>query len=899
GQQVHLILQDQMRNNRYVRDVVSVSVTSPAVQDNETVSLQETGVDTGVFRGTVALSTSASTPNDGVLEAPSGVTINASLIAADGVTSATDQAQIVEGVLLLLDAAGNPVTTLLESERVRVRLISPATPGFSVSVQVTAALSSDSETLVLVSDGAGSFNGELPSALSWGYFLVENGWLSIGNVEGPPYQGDTVTVTWSGGGGAPLAASAGFVPSRLSFLDDQGRTTTSYPAGSEVHVRLERRNDTSPLYESFPAVLANPTTGEEESLSLLETAGDSGVFIGSMYLSGLTTLFDGELGAQPGEQIEARSSGSTQTAAVVGVALTFLDEHGEPTGEVVESSPARVRLFSLADNLDGAIVESAVIELGALGSFDTESLTLTETGPDTGLFEGSILLEMGSYGNPDGKLQTENSGPPAYRGDVVTARYGAFEATARTIGARIEFLDAFGRPTDSLTGGVPVQLRIFDPFQTLYGNSFTVSLWSSKNDEEPVTMQETSPTSAVFLGSIPSSLTAWAGPDGLIAVAPGGIVEVRHATSFNPFPLTRQATIRGSSLVFVDAAGQPAEVYLESTQARLRLVSALDNASPGSVDTVSVQLTAELSSDAETLTLTETGPDTGVFTGAIPLRLTWGYGPPGNGLLETTESTSNPPGVHRFDVLHASFTGVSGETTMAEIGLTGSRTWFGNAAGSEVLSYAVGSSAYIWVEDQNWNIPGQWNQVQVVVQSPATGDQEYLTLQETTRDSGIFVKVLPLTAAPPQMGNGVLSVVPGGQIEASHGDSFGATASSAVANVVGSALEFIDGSGAVVAELVEGGTARVRLLNLSGNQNAGVAETVTVTLESLQSGDTESLVLNETGADTSLFEGSLAMAYGPGGSGNGTLETLTGDAPEYLADAVTARHGSVSATVPV
>ncbi|HBL28795.1 MAG TPA: hypothetical protein DD490_18325, partial [Acidobacteria bacterium] len=158
--------------------------------------------------------------------------------------------------------------------------------------------------------------------------------------------------------------------------------------------------------------------------------------------------------------------------------------------------------------------------------------------------------------------------------------------------------------------------------------------------------------------------------------------------------------------------------------------------------------------------------------------------------------------------------------------------------------------------DQNWNDPQQLNQVQALVQS-STGDAESLTLLETEPASGIFALPLPLRDSPPQPGDGTLSVVPGGQITASHGDSYGATDSSAVADVAASALSFLNLQGQEVTAYSLRSTVRLRVTDVYRNFAPGQVESFTVSLGSLASGDVESVLVTETGADTGLFEGSL------------------------------------------
>ena len=98
----------------------------------------------------------------------------------------------------------------------------------------------------------------------------------------------------------------------------------------------------------------------------------------------------------------------------------------------------------------------------------------------------------------------------------------------------------------------------------------------------------------------------------------------------------------------MDAAGNLASVYLEGSRVYVRVVDHQASYGPG-VDFTSVMLTAELSGDSESLTLIETGGNTGVFEGSIVLRRQAPQ--PNNGFLESSE-TNDPP--HEFDTLTAS-----------------------------------------------------------------------------------------------------------------------------------------------------------------------------------------------------------------------------------------------------
>src|SRR6185436_2730297 len=176
-----------------------------------------------------------------------------------------------------------------------------------------------------------------------------------------------------------------------------------------------------------------------------------------------------------------------------------------------------------------------------------------------------------------------------------------------------------------------------------------------------------------------------------------------------------------------------------------------------------------------------------------------------------------------------------------------------------------------------------------------TGDQEYVDLLETSRASGIFVKAIELTTGAPGA-DGKLSVSPSDQIEAVHQDYQGLTSSSAIADIVGGSVVFFDEAGEPTEELLEADEARVRLFSVLNNTSPSTVDTAYITVQA-RSGDQESMTLTETGADTSVFEGSIPMAVAPWSSGNMVLETSNSGFPEFLPDEVTARYSpSVQAT---
>jgi Bacterial Ig domain/Concanavalin A-like lectin/glucanases superfamily len=242
----------------------------------------------------------------------------------------------------------------------------------------------------------------------------------------------------------------------------------------------------------------------------------------------------------------------------------------------------------------------------------------------------------------------------------------------------------------------------------------------------------------------------------------------------------------------VDRDGRPAELYLESTRAYLRVEDHFSG-SPENLDTVQATLQADLSGDQESVTLQETGPDTGLFEGSVELRP--GPGQPGDQILQT--DVAGPP--YRFDTVRASVANRFGRADDA-VEMIGSLTSFVDATGNEVAAYAAGAAVRLRVEDHNFDDPGRIDKVAVTLRSLTTGDTEELTLLEIAQDSGIFVGTLVTqTNARTILSDRRLQVQEGEDIEAIHVDWNGVLASGAQARIAAETFAVIPADALPVA----------------------------------------------------------------------------------------------------
>ena len=376
--------------------------------------------------------------------------------------------------------------------------------------------------------------------------MLQNGTLETSQAAGPPHELETLRAVYAdpSGNATAMASTLNF---RVWFIDAYGAVTTTYAQGSRVYVRLENHNFNDPAQLDQLGVTVRTSRSDEEPLLLLETGKATGIYEGSLDLDSVNppSLGDGRLQAGPGDELDARFepefNASPATARVEFAAISFIDDAGVPTVELLENGTARVRVIS-PDHIGNPSLQ---VQVRSVLTGDQEDLILTATGQETGVFEGSINLSFNaSASQGNGVLETDNQGPE-YLGDQVTASFGPFSATARTVGSRVVFLNLRGQPVTSYSLGATVRVRIEEPSrnQSPAVDSFDTQVRSLANgDQEVVTMTETSPTSGIFEGSVPSVTSAATVGDGLLSVQAGGVVEVENPSFNRPTYTTARAT---------------------------------------------------------------------------------------------------------------------------------------------------------------------------------------------------------------------------------------------------------------------------------------------------------------------------------------------------------------------
>ena len=571
-------------------------------------------------------------------------------------------------------------------------------------------------------------------------------------------------------------------------------------------------------------------------------------------------------------------------ATASGQTLSFVDESGQDTDTYLEGTTIFLALDDSASNFDPGTAETVPVSLSSQQAGDSETVTLLETGLDTGIFEGSMHLSTDLLAIGNGFLEiTQLQGPPVVF-DTLTASFGALSDTASTLGATVEFIDAFGNPASTYATGSTAYLRVVDHQASGYA---AVNLTTPGGEFEVAFLLETSLGSGVHEGSIDLQNSSLASSDGMVQGLAGDQIDALYFEIFGYSEPTASATLTVGQLDFVDAQGAPTQEVLEGDDARLQLFAIEESIDPGIPDLVTINLTSALAGDSESLVLKETGGDTGLFAGSIPMETA--FPGIGNGIFET--NNSGPPD-YTFDQLDATFGGLAATATTV-----GGRVRFIDAFGRETEAFPAGDQVTLRVSDHNVNSPTATDSVAATVTALTSGDSELILLQETGLDTGVYEGSVALGPGS-LIDDGLLDASLGETLEASYSFFFTPGNATDQAQVVGSATFFIGAEGELADVYLFGELARVRVIDHGANTSALSADVTSATVTSELSTDLETVSLTETGADTGVFEGNIPTAFGINQSGNGVLETQGSGPPDT--DTLTATHldgsGQSSAT---
>ena len=160
-----------------------------------------------------------------------------------------------------------------------------------------------------------------------------------------------------------------------------------------------------------------------------------------------------------------------------------------------------------------------------------------------------------------------------------------------------------------LAQAVPVGTVIDNTATATFGGGLT----SSSNTVTVVTVASRTPSTVEFLQYAPMSSTATPVPVAITDYSSSGLPAGPFVPLAAPVPAGSPVPIN----LGVPVPLEPALVYHQGDPVFVRLIDAVQNLDSLVAETVLVTVSVSATGDTELLRLTETGPDTGIFTGYI------------------------------------------------------------------------------------------------------------------------------------------------------------------------------------------------------------------------------------------------------------------------------------------
>jgi len=410
--------------------------------------------------------------------------------------------------------------------------------------------------------------------------------------------------------------------------------------------------------------------------------------------------------------------------------IEFTDVNLDPVSFYAVGDDVYVYLTDPVSNTDPNTVECINVVVTDPSTGDDESVTLCESGPSTGIFTNRGGACKATITNP-----SPAPSPP-------TAWLVGFRTSSTTVDENWTLTYSSGTDnwgvTGSVSGAQPAASHGVPYTSTTGGISFTLY----QNGPANGTVISTCTRAA---DPLPTSSAGGTDNDGTLQVFGGNKIYVSY-TNPNAITVTDQAVILGSCealIVFTRATGLPASSFqltvdpATSDRLYVTVFHREANTDALTVQTISVFLTGN---DTQTLTLTETGVDTGEFRNTIGLqtKIDDGVVTPNDNLWEDVD-TGVVTATYSYSCGGAPYS----PSTQASLFYTAGagRVSFVNGAGTQdVELYGANVPVWLKVTDSNacTTLVGGVATLTVTVTTPA-GDSETVTLYQTAPGSGVYM----------------------------------------------------------------------------------------------------------------------------------------------------------------
>ena len=740
-----------------------------ATKESQLVLLTETGVNTAVFSGGFSTTYGATGVAGGKFEVVptddlEGEYTDGFDASGDAGTAVTDLIDVVAGVdgtvstsPASVSAGSNVTITVTDADQAnKSRQISVSVRRISASG--ITIIETETYTVFFNSSGVGTVIAPTSSAAG----SAGNGTLNV-------QSGDQIIVSYDdpvGSTGAPVAGVSSITATSGSFTVPSTVEVTQSIAVSLTDSDIGDGTRVSGA-ASVSATARNTTTGETETVTLTENPAGSGTFtvsVATAYDDGTSpTSGNGTLGIKPGDVVVIEYSDPLNSSGGASTITSSNITVDTGVNGTVSTTPAAV---SAGGNVTVTVTDADLTGFGSItvdvlvkragGVVETETITLTETPANSGIFIAVVPSSSAAGSQGDGTLNVQagdqvvvsyddaigSGGTPLSGVLSITATSGAFNS----VPASIAVADVL---SISLTDA-----DIADGTRVNGAGTLTATVRNTTSGEtEAVTLTENPAGSGTFTSSINTAFsgagTSGNNNNGTLGVAVGDVVVFDYVDNLNA--AGGSSTITSSNINIVGGGDGTVATSPASINPGQSVTVTVQDADLGNSGTVLVTVrTSRGESVALTLNATGSGNN---FTGSIATAFTSG-----------ATTSGAPLDVKAGDSIVADYidlvTSGGGAVTRTSSPAT---AVVGGVTGAIVASADIqsGDGLRIQVTDSDLNASFTTAETATAtVTNNTNGDVETITLTETGINTGIFRATPPATtgSGSATSGDGIVQV---------------------------------------------------------------------------------------------------------------------------------------------
>ena len=548
---VRVVDNDSATNDPSQIDIISATVSDPVTDDSESIILEETGLNTGIFTNTshpLISMNSSSSKNDGIISTEPGNYIYISYVdSLDGDNNTsnnekTSQALIIgykdqsihfvddngtevekyhigDNIYILLASSNDTmpkITNIRESNETSKAIVITWVTDVNTTGQVRYSLNPDLSSSSVEYDIRGS---NYETTLHYVKIINLNPETT--------YYYEVLSST-----------------SQKTAIDDNGGNyynfTTLHLLDSSspqdtIWGHVYKSDGTTPAEGAI--VYVNVTTaGGDTSYPLAAPVASDAIWFVDM--SNFVSRNSGDqVIVQNGDSLHIEVEGGLMGTAIMDTTVDGTDP--QDCGDISLGEPYHISPPTPGRNQDPNVAENVTVSLEDSLTGDFESVVLNETGPNTSV----SMNTWDSIGSSSGLVNTNDSIIETADNHLISVKYYGLNDTAIMLDESkgiVSFTDSGENAVDQYVIGDDLYVRVVDSNANLDSNA-PDALWvnlsnPSRGDYENVSLSETGNDTGIFMNSldvIHSSKNTSSPNDGSLEAQNGDVINVTYADN-NP-----------------------------------------------------------------------------------------------------------------------------------------------------------------------------------------------------------------------------------------------------------------------------------------------------------------------------------------------------------------------------